>query len=268
MFRSDRILWYNVGVWGELGYAAPNLGDNVTTLNSNVHYLVDVMGRNLAAVLQAPDADLRTPPNINTLMRVSRLCERARSVLASRSVGPAEPMFEATHATPAAEVFNLFPVPYFRIRNAWLKEWAGYILLAISEACQHTDNRQAFDVSSRFAGTIGQYVHRVYQRLATELLGAQIEEARKLDYTIPAELWKTFDPGKFFTSTELIDTIPPPHRVPTEDDLVVLTDGIPANVIHGLMAWPFGGSEEDQAAAGGQAAATSTSASFAPPPGP
>jgi hypothetical protein len=285
VFRTDQALWYNNGVWGELGFAVPNFGDDQSTLNTSIHYLVDVMGRNLQAVMMHPDADQRTPPSINTLTRVHKLITRARSILAGRAVAPATPDMEAIHASPAETEFIIYPVPYFKVRNTWMKEWAGLILNAISEATQHTENRKAYEISTTFSGLIGQYLHRVYKLMSTELFGVAAADAAKLDFTLTDQQLTSYDPSKFFTSTELIDVVPPVALVPTEDDLRVLTNGIPASKLVNLQKYSSGvtfptgtgtasgaststgaGGNETATASAGTTAASTTS--FAPAPSP
>jgi hypothetical protein len=268
-FRSDEIQWYNVGQWGELGYAVPNFGDDHSTLNNTIAELVSVMGRNLSAVMHHTDADLRVPPTINTLRRVHKLITRARTLLAGRAVPSPKSRFEATHATPALEPFLIYPVPYWRVRNTWLKGWCGFILMALSEAMQHTENRIEFEVSTDFFGVIGQYLQRVYVRMATELLMVPIAEAEKPDFVISEAIFAGYNPSAYFTATELIDTVPVLAAVPTEDDLVVITDGIPANMLTGVMRWPFAQppSGDREGGTSGKPPAT-VAAAFAPPPAP
>jgi hypothetical protein len=271
-FRTDEILWYNVGVWGQLGYACPNFGENPSTVNNSIAYLVQVIGRNLSAVMHHGDVDSRTPPTINTLMRVHKLVTRARSILAGRAVPANKPRFEPVHATPAPEVFLVFPVPYFKARNVWLKEWCALTLNAIGEACQHTDNRVEFEISLEFAGLVGQYLQRVYVRMATELFQVALADAEKPDFALTDAHFQGYNPAKFFTSTELIDTVPPLDLIPTEDDLAVLTDGIPANMLTGLSNYPRGTLSPIASPVVSQAASKPASvpatAAFAPPPGP
>lgn len=275
VFGTDEPLWYNVGVWGQLGYGVPNFGNDYSTLNGSIAYLVDAMGRNLSAVMHHADADLRTPPSINTLMRVHKLILRARSILSSRAIAANQMRMESVHATPAVEDFLIFPVPFFAVRNRWLKEWCGYIFAAISEACQHTENRLENDISTAFAGLVGQYLQRVLVRLATELLGVARADAEKPDFVIADTVFASYDPARFFTSTELIDTNRSAFVIPTEDDLELLTNGIPASKVVGLQRWPR--SEPSPIAAGGSTGTgevtasttvvTGAAGSFAPPPG-
>ena len=239
-FRNDALLWYNVGDWAPLGLAVPNFGDDTVGQNSTIHYLTQVMGRNLQGILLHPDANLRTPPSINTLLRIHKLCTRARSILASRAVPPAQPHMESAHAIPAAEEFLVYPTPYFKVRNAWLKEYAGLILLALTEAFQHQENARPIEISLSFAGLIGQYVQRVYKLMATELFRVPLDEAQRPDFTLTEAQLAAYDPSKWFTSTEMIDTVPRLDGVPTEDDLEPLTSGIPISKLPKLARYPSG----------------------------
>lgn len=268
VFGSDEILWYNPpGMpWGELGYACPNCGNDTHTLNRTIAYLVSVLGANLQAVMHHVDASMRVPPSVNTLMRVHKLIVRGREILAGRAVAPGVPNMEAIHATPGKKVFLLFPTPYFRVRSPWLQDYAELVLTALTEAMQHTENRKDIEISTSFAGLIGQYLQRIYVRLATELLHLPLAEAQRPDYTIPDTAFAAYDPSKWFTATELVDTVPALRRIPTEDDLAVLREGIPANVIVGLMGWPTG---DNIGGTGGAAASTMpTTAAFVAPPSP
>jgi hypothetical protein len=267
-FKTDQALWYNVGVWGDLGYAVPNFGDDPSTLNDGIHYLTSVVGRNLSAVMHHPDCDLRTPPSINTLTRLHKLILRARQILSGRDVAPGEPDMESVHTSPASMVHLIYPVPYFKVRNHHLKQYCGLILNALAEMMQHTENRKPYEISTRFSGMVGQYFHRVYRLMATELFGIDPEKAKALDFTLTDADLKGYDPGKWFTSTEMIDAISPLHLVPTEDDLIVLTDGIPATQLVGLSAYPSGTLINAGTLGGSTSANTNSSAAFAALPTP
>jgi len=127
VFQSDATLWYNVGDWAPLGLAVPNWSDDTESKNGNIRYLLDVMGRNLQAVMFHDDALLRTPPSINTLTRIHKLCTRARDIMASRAVPENELDMESAHAEPAPEVHLVYPTPYFGVRNQWMKDYCGLI---------------------------------------------------------------------------------------------------------------------------------------------
>ena len=282
VFGSDEILWYSPPgtVWGELGYACPNFGANPTTLNSTIASIVSMMGGNLFAIMHHSDADSRTPPTINTLIRIHKLVVRARTILSGRALPPAALRMEPTHTTPSPESFLLFPCPYFKVRNGYLKEWAGLLLNALGECCQHTENRIEYEISTSFAGLISQYLQRIYVRMASELFLVPIADAQKPDFTLSDAQLAAFDPTKFFTSTELVDTVPPLDMIPTENDLTILRAGIPATMVLGLQRYPTGGnplqflnptvapSSAGGGASGGNATATAGTGSFIPPPGP
>jgi len=163
MTGNDAFLWYNVNEWGRYGLAIPNFSNDTKSQNDTIRYLTDVVGRNLQAILWHPDARLRTPPTINTLTRIHKLCTRARSILASRAVPSATLNMETAHALPAPEEFLVYPTPYFKVRNQWLKQYAGLMLIGLTEAVQHQENARPLEISEGFAGLIGQYVQRVYR---------------------------------------------------------------------------------------------------------
>ena len=72
-------------------------------------------------------ARLRTPPSINTQTRIHKRCTRARSILAVRAIMASRAVpanilnMETAHALPAPEEFLVYPTPYFKVRNQWLK---------------------------------------------------------------------------------------------------------------------------------------------------
>jgi len=244
-----------------LGLAVPNCGDDHASQNDTIRYLCEVTGRNLQAIMFHTDARLRTPPSINTLVRLHKLCTRARAILAGRQVAPSQLNLEPAHAVPAAEDFLVFPTPYFKVRNPWLKQYAGLVLLALTEAMQHTENARPVEISTAFAGLFGQYVHRVYRLMAVELLRIDPAAAQAADFALTEEQIRAYDPSKWFTSTELIDVVPEVADMPTEDDLQVLTDGIPVSRLPPLSRWP---TSQDLEA---RAAAPVPKEAFAAPPG-
>jgi hypothetical protein len=291
-FLTDEPLWYNNGIWGALGYAVPNIGLDPRTLNGGIFYLVNVMARNLSAVMHVPDTDLRSPPSLNTLLTVKQLVERAATIIGSRAVAPSTKQMMGIHDDPAPRDFLIYPVPYFRVANAWMQEWCGLVLMALTEAIQHTENRRSFDFSTDFGGLIGQYLTRIYIRLAVEFFGDTMANVVTIDaggnqllkagYTIPQTLISAYNPSARFTSTELIDTTPPTYTRPSAADLVVLTSGIPATQLVGLQKFPSGAlptvqvSDNSAATAGASNPGNIGSAfggagqpaSFPPPPGP
>ena len=167
---------------------------------------------------------------------------------------------EPAHALPAPEEFLVYPTPYFKVRNQWLKQYAGLILLSLTESMQHQENARPLEISQAFSGLIGQYVQRVYRLMATELFRIPLEDAAKPDFTLSEEQLRTYDPSAWFTSTEMIDTVPPHEDRPTEDDLAVLTNGIPISHLPVLGRWPSG----PVASSSGTGAPTGES--FAPAP--
>jgi hypothetical protein len=238
MFKNDAFLWYNMPVWSELGLAVPNWSDDTHSQNGTIRYLTQVMGKNLQGIMFHADANLSTPPSINTLTRVHKLCTRARSILSSRAVPASTPNMESAHAIPSPEVFNVFPAPYFKVKNQWMKEYASLVLTAITECFQHQENAKPLEVSTDFAGLIGQYLHRVYRLMAVELFRVPVADAAKPDFTLTDAQLTTYAPSTFFTSTEMIDTVPLHTMQPTEDDLKVISNGIAVTMLPQLGPYP------------------------------
>lgn len=263
MAGSDALLWYNVGDWAGYGLAVPNFSDDTKSQNDTIRYLCETIGRNLQAIMWHSDARLRTPPSINTLTRIHKLCTRARGILASRAVPANVLNMEPAHALPAPEEFLLYPTPYFKVRNQWLKQYGGLILQSLTEAMQHQENARPIEISMNFSGQIGQYIQRVYRMMATELFQVPLTDAEKPDFTLTDAQLGAYNPGAWFTSTEMIDTVPSLDDWPTEDSMSVLTNGIPISHLPALGRWPSGGMPTP--AAGATTAPTSTS--FAPAPG-
>lgn len=235
---NDAFLYYNVGDWKDYGLAVPNYGNDTHSQNGVILDFTQTCGRNLQAVMWHTDARLRTPPSVNTLIRIHKLCTRARQLLGGAAVPAGTPNIESAHALPAPEVFHVYPCPYFKVRNSWLKNYAGLILLSLTEAMQHQENARPLEISQNFAGLIGQYIQRVYRMMATDLLQIPLEVASAPGFTLTDEQLRSYDPAKWFTSTELIDTVPELEGWPTEDDLEPLANGIPVTMLPKLGRYP------------------------------
>jgi len=277
-FSTDEPLWYNNGVYGALGYAVPNFGFNARTLNQGIAELVDILGRNLSAIMHVEDVDMRTPPLINTLVKVHKLVLRARTIINSRAVPEQKPMMEGVHDVPDPQDFTIYPVPYFKVRNRWLKTWCGLVMSSLTEACRHTENRRSFDYSTAFGGLVGQYLQRVYQRMAIELFMVDPTKVADPNFVLDDATLASYSPSKVFTATELIDTPPATYAVPTADDLQIITDGIPATKLVNLQKFPSTALPGEQVSGASAATAGATGANptggagapaaFPPPPGP
>jgi len=269
--NTDAILWYNVGIFGEAGYAVPNWSNDIGSLNPQILDWTDLVGRNLFHILHHEDVDLRIPPSINTLKRVHKLYLRAASILAGRAVAPGVNNMEIQHARPAGEVFRVYPVPYFKVRNPFLRRWAGLVLVSIAEAMQHTENRKEMEISTAFAGQVGQYLRRVYVNMAIELFGKDRATADADGFVLTDADFAAYNPGDFFTQTEMVDTVPRLDRVFTEDRLELLAEGIPVTQLPAtLTPWPtnltnfYEGARTDATIGGTASSSNSGGATAAP----
>lgn len=236
--KSDAILWYDVGVFGKLGYGVPNPSDDLGSLNPNIVDLTNLIGRNLFMMMHHEDIDLSVPPSINTLERIHQLYVRAGRVLTGRAIPHGEQRMETQHVTPAGEIFRVYPVPYFKVRNVYMKRWAGWILSLLSECYQHTENRLTVEITVDFAAMVGQYLGRVYRNMAVEMFGKTREEVAAREFLLTEEDFRTYNPNQWFTPQEMIDTVPAFDNVFTEDRKAHLAAGIPITDLPVLKPWP------------------------------
>jgi hypothetical protein len=235
---TDAVLWYNVGEFGEAGYAVPNWSDDVGSLNPHILNWCQVVGTNLFNIMHHADADLRIPPSVNTLRRVHQLYVRAASLLAGNAIPPGQDNMEVAHYRPGGEIFRVYPCPFFLVRNPFMRKWAELILIMLTESMQHTENRKEMEISTGFAGWVGQYIRRVYTNMAIELFGKAKDVAEAEGFVLTEADFTGYDPYKFFTGTEMTDTVSRLDRVFTEDRLAYLREGIPVTQLPELGPWP------------------------------
>jgi RNAse (barnase) inhibitor barstar len=255
-FANRDPLWYNNGVWGQLGYAVPNWGTSPTTINSTIFKLVRDVGRNLQAIMNCYDADLTRPPSINVLTKIRNLINRVRNILAARAVAPAKPDLVPVHASPSEQAFLLFPSKYFLIRNPFLQEYCGLILTALTECMLNTENRKPLEISTDFAQQVTPYFQRVYTEMAIELFQVAVATAQAADFVLTDAILQTYNPGAFYTLTEASDAVAPLNQQPGPHDLGMLALGIPATQIIGIACWPDGSVPAGVTLGSGPAAST------------
>lgn len=263
---NDAFLWYNEGDWSDYGLAVPNVGNDISTQNSTIKNLMETMGRNLQNIMWHNDARKSSPPSVNTIERLCKLCVRARDIISSRAVPPGTKNLEATHAVPAPEEFLIFPVPYFKVRNSFLKDYCGLALLCMTEMAQHQENATPLEISTEFGKMVSGYIGRIYRRVGVELLKLPAEPFdTQASFTISAEQIAAYNPALYFTSTEMIDTVPDLTNWPTEDDLEPLTNGIPWSTLPKLGRYPSAaglGSLADSGIAGAARTVNTENSSF------
>jgi len=237
--NTDAILWYNVEEFGKCGYAVPNWSDDIGTLNPTIAELVRLVGQNVFNIMHHEDADLTVPPSVNTLKRVHKLYLRVASILAGRSIPPGQNNMETEHVRPAGEVFILYPCPFFNVRNRYMYQWAMWAMMMQSEMMQHTENRKEIEISTTFAGDVGQYPRRIYTNMAIELFQKPKDVAEAPGFALTDDDFNAYNPAAFFTSVEMTDTVPRLDRVFTEDRLAILRQGIPVTQLPAcVQPWP------------------------------
>jgi len=238
VIRTDAVLFYDVGIFGEMGYGVPNWSDDIGTNNPAIFDYVDLAGQNLFHIMHHEDAMLRVPPSINTLKRIDTLYKRTGAILVGRAKPPSTPNMESKHVRPAGQVFKVYPVPYFQVRNPWMRRWSEWILMSISEAMQHTENSKSLEISTSFSSLVFQYFHRIYRNMAVDMFQKTAAEVDSPDFILTDADFQAYDPSKFFTETEMVDT--PSHlgQILTEDMVKHLREGIAVTELPHLVPHP------------------------------
>lgn len=246
-------LWYNVGIFGQIGYAIANPGNNIGSLNPQIIDITNLIGRSLLLIMHHEDADMSVPPSINTLVRIHQLVLRSAQIIGGRSVPAGVPNMETPHSSPAGEIFRVYPIPYFKVRNTFLKRWAYWGMTCLTDCFKHTENRKTVEISADFGAMIGRYMLRIYNNMAIELfkkdpatvLAQQTALAQGITgtalppaFTLTQADFAAYSPGSWFTPQEMIDTVPSFDNVLTEERLSFLTEGIPLTDLPKLQPYP------------------------------
>ncbi|HEV3023806.1 MAG TPA: hypothetical protein VGX76_15130 [Pirellulales bacterium] len=253
-FSGSPVLFYDVpvgGTWGKLGFGVPNWGIRKVTRNGTILDFVNVVGRELQAIMLTDDALSTRPPTINRIIDINKLIVAGRALLVSEAVKDNQPVMEGEKATNDVEAFLLYPTPIFRVRNRWMKRYAVLTMHALSEAIQSTENGTSpFEISNDFKDSVGQYFDRILQLVCTGLLRIDPSDPAsgvpQNKYGFPD--WSKFVliesqimsySRKWFTSTERVDVCYPTGDIPSDFDLTTLTAGIPISEIPKLGPFPF-----------------------------
>ena len=275
-FGNDGPRHWNNGMFGQLGYAVPWWGDNHSTISQPIHRFTDVIGKNLLGVMTMSDARVSRPPQRECLETIAKLCYRGRDVLNTRLIRFSDKRtFRPGHATPIPRAFLIHPVPFFLVKNDWLREYCELTLLMLSEAMQHSANDLETEITEEFAGRMGEFLQRILVLISVELLDVAKDDALDPAFTITDQQWQAYNPLKKITVFEALDTPSVTHHIPTEDDLKLLRQGIPTvsfNPAH-IQQWPLGrplppaNDGESNEASEANVSANANKVEFVPPPG-
>lgn len=236
--RTDSILHYTAG--GEIdsyGLAVPNWSDDVQSVNDTLVQLVELTGKNLLVIMTGNDARMSTAPFIDTIRLVHSMYVRMGNLLNAAARKPNQTRFQGTHATPQVLIPKVYPVPYYNVRNRFLKELCGLMLGAQTEMLQHSENAIPYDISDDCAKEIWKYFKRAYEKIATGLFGIAPAEAEKPEFLLTEEQLSAYNPSAVLSAVERIDTVADISQIMTEDIMRVIRYGIPVNELPDLL--PF-----------------------------
>src|SRR5581483_10200706 len=173
--QANSVLWYNVGIFGTIGYGVPYLSpERLTTCNRDLKDLVDTFGRLLFAIMAQPDVWTSASPTRTWLQLAGRAVDRFRLIVAARKVPDGQLDERPAIVTPAQEAFLIYPVPYFNVRNSWAKRWCSNAMMTLAEAMKSHDNIFPYGFHSALAGTMSMYTEMIYRELSVELLGKAV----------------------------------------------------------------------------------------------
>lgn len=253
MFGTDRVLLYDVDPWNRLGFGVPNFGsvsavnpgsiDTIGTLNTALHSLADEVAIQQLFIMTHVDATRTQAPSRNTIERLGKMLNRVQSVLAGRQMETNEQLAESGHYRPAPKIWQIHPVPYFDgfVRNHWLAEYNEYVMIALTNFYQHSDNNIELEVTKKFAQDVYQYFALIKKRMGYELLKIPLADLEKPDFVFTAAHYEAYLPNDVVTNIEALDGPGNLFAIPTEVDLRALLKGIPANLILPfLKQYPIG----------------------------
>lgn len=253
LFGTDRVLLYDVDPWKRLGFGVPNFGstsktndgpiNTIGTLSTALWSLADEIAIQQLFIMTHVDAMRAQPPSRNTVERIGKMLNRVHSVLAARQMETNELLTEPGHFRPAPKIWNIHPVPYFNglVRNHWLLEYNEFVMIALTNFYQHSDNNLSLDVTRKFAQDIYQFFRQIKLRMGTELLGLPRATVEAEDFLFLKEHYDAYKPNDLVTNIEALDGPGNIFALPTEVDLRPLLEGIPANLILPcLKQYPIG----------------------------
>ena len=235
---SDAILFYNVGMFGTLGYGVPNWANKSVTLNTTVKDMCDMWGKALSDIMHTDDAMLPRPPSMNVVFGMHQAFVRSAQILRNAAVAENQFFFEPGHSTPTPKIFRVYPAPCFKVVNKWLSRWCENVMRCISHMMQHTENRRQDDVSEEFTQEVGTWLNRIYVDMAADLFKVPIEEARAPGFLLTKAHFDAYAPTKHVLVAERSNVVAPVRSALTEDSRKVIYEGILVTQLPKLSGYP------------------------------
>ena len=239
-FTSDAPLFYNVGVWGQRGYAVPNWGQNESgqTVNATIERFVTEGGRRLSIIMHHPDADRVDPPSLNTVSKIVAFINRARVLIVGRAVAENAMKFEGSKVRSRRMPLKVFPFPYFKVDNRLMADFATSALACLAELLQSTENGIEHDITEQLSEIALRYVARYQRDLAMDYFGMTKSEAEAPELNLATMLEKYkptangYIPGEAYDDTGTLSW-------PQETELGVLAKGILIMDLPPLGPYPY-----------------------------
>jgi hypothetical protein len=237
---TNSIMWYDNGRFGEIGYAVPYIAANkMYSNNESVLGLVNKMGSLGFAIMHQPDCLVATPPTIFFLRSVGKAIDRINTILAAETIPSGQTEQRTVAVAPTPECFLIYPVPYWRVRNRWIKRWCKYYLLALAEAMKHQDNVFSLSIHPDLAGIVQMYTQMIYQQVAVEFLNVPLATVQAPGFVITDAMYSAYSPNSVFLLSERVDTGAPLTWNLATEDLDQFAQGVAAPLITAFLKdWP------------------------------
>lgn len=262
LFKSDAPLWYKVGIWGDLGYAVPNFGQNKYTVNETLEEFVAEGGKRVQVIMHHEDVGRGAPPTLNSVVGMVAFCNRTRAVVLGRAVAENELRFQSSKVNSPRRPFVVFPTPFFKVTNRLMQTFASFSLAVLAELMQTTETKLQHEISEDLAKLCGQYVARFQKRLGMEYFGMTEEEAGDVKLNLMDHLARYTPSKQGFVPVERLD-VGGTVSLPQESDLGPLATGILVPNLPQLGPYPW---DDTQAVAAGSTAAAPAAAQQPPLP--
>jgi len=124
--NTDAVLWYNVASSQSRLRRPQNWSDDIGSLNPQILDWCYLVGR-IFSHMHHEDVDLRIPRRSSRSANPQTVRPRGKT-FCWPCRPPAKNNMEVAHARPPAKVFRVFPVPFFLVRNQFMRRWREILM--------------------------------------------------------------------------------------------------------------------------------------------
>lgn len=242
---TDSFLWYgeSIPTIRDMGFVVPNPGIRLHTSNVTIQQWVSDVMRMTQAIMLTRDVLSPSKIKVELATEIAKKVKKAIMWLQARATADNAELLEPRGGEISSTAWTFFPVPLLgpQVKQQNLKAYATYMLNAITEAMSHEDNKYVMSVSEDFANRCTRFLRTVYTLNAVDNFGIAPDVAKAAGFEITQE---------HITAYTLADSVSGPlasvYTQPnaqwsfTNEQLAILTNGLPATEMPLLRPWPSG----------------------------